>query len=274
MKKTGMTEQERLHEEDLQRIREFRLMDDDFMNACLQDNLEGTEFILRIILGDNRIKVIDAKTQYLIKSLTGRDVWLDVKAEDAKGRQINIEIQRDDRGAGRKRARYHSSVLDSNILKSGQDFEDLPETYVIFITENDVLGGDLPIYHIERHIVEMDNDSFGDEEHIIYVNGTNEDVETELGKLMHDFKCTNPDDMFFKELAKKSRYFKETDEGVKAMCKVIEDMRDEVARNTEWNTKVEIVKGMLKLDLTYDQIAQAATITVDQVKEIAGEKSA
>ena len=58
------------------------------------------------------------------------------------------------------------------------------------------------------------------------------------------------------------------------MCKVIEDMRDEVARNTEWNTKVEIVKGMLKLDLTYDQIAQAATITVDQVKEIAGEKSA
>ena len=54
------------------------------------------------------------------------------------------------------------------------------------------------------------------------------------------------------------------------MCKVIEDMRNQTA----WNTKVEIVKGMLKLDLTYDQIAQAATITVEQVKEIAGEKSA
>lgn len=86
---------------------------------------------------------------------------------------------------------------------------------MILITENDVLGGDLPIYHIERHIVEMDNDPFGDEEHIIYVNGANEDSETELGKLMHDFKCTNPDDMFFKELAKRPRYFKETDEGAR-----------------------------------------------------------
>ena len=149
-----MTEQERQHEEDLQRIRGFRLMDDDFMNACLQDNPEDTEFILRIILGDDKIKVTDAKTQYLVKSLTGRDVCLDVKAEDANGRQMNIEIQRDDRGAARKRARYHSSLLDSNILKSGQDFDDLPETYVIFITENDVLGGDLPIYHIERFTVQ------------------------------------------------------------------------------------------------------------------------
>ena len=269
-----MTEQERLHEEDLQRIRGFRLMDDDFMNACLQDNLEDTEFILRIILGDDKIRVTDAKTQYLIKSLTGRDVWLDVKAEDAKGRQINIEIQRDDRGAGRKRARYHTSVLDSNILKSGQDFDDLPETYVIFITENDVLGGDLPIYHIERHIVEMDNDPFGDEEHIIYVNGENEDSETELGKMMHDFKCTDPDDMFFKELAKRPRYFKETDEGVKAMCKVIEDMRNEVAKTTEWKTKVEDVQGMIGIGLSHELIAKATKLTVEQVREIAGVQSA
>ena len=62
--KTGMTfdtiytgddsmdmDNERLHQEDLQRIRAFRLFDDDFMNACFDDNIEGTELILRIILG-------------------------------------------------------------------------------------------------------------------------------------------------------------------------------------------------------------------------------
>ena len=42
---------ERLHQEDLQRIRGFRLIDDEFMNACFDDNIEGTELILRIILG-------------------------------------------------------------------------------------------------------------------------------------------------------------------------------------------------------------------------------
>ena len=265
-----MTDEERRHEEDLQRIRGFRLMDDDFMSACLADNPEDTELILRIILDDKGIVVTESKTQYLIKSLSGRDVWLDVKAKDAKGRHINIEIQRDDRGAGRKRARYHSSVMDSSILKSGQDFDELPETYVIFITENDVLGGDLPIYHIERHIVELDNDPFGDEEHIVYVNGANEDSETELGKLMHDFRCTNPDDMFFKELAKKPRYFKETDEGVKAMCKVIEEMRNQ----TVWDTKVDDVRGLHSEGVSKETIAKALNLTIEQVNEILGEQSA
>ena len=56
----------------------------------------------------------------------------------------------------------------------------------------------------------------------------------------------------------------------KAMCKVIEDMRNQ----TVWNTKVEVVKGMIEIGLSHEQIAKAAKLTVEQVKEIAGEKSA
>ena len=120
-------------------------------------------------------------------------------------------------------------MIDADSLDAGQNFDDLPETYVIFITENDVIGKGLPIYHIERQIIET-GEAYDDGEHIIYVNGANEDSGTELGKLMHDFRCTKPDDMFFDELAERPRYFKETDEGVNTMCKVIEDMRSEVAK--------------------------------------------
>ena len=59
-----------------------------------------------------------------------------------------------------------------NTLNPGENFEKLPETYVIFITRKDVLGYDLPIYHIGRSIKEMDED-FKDESHIIYVNSAN-----------------------------------------------------------------------------------------------------
>ena len=51
-------------------------------------------------------------------------------------------------------------------------------------------------------------------EHIIYVNGADKDASTALGKLMHDFFCTDPDDMHYKELADKVRYFKEDEKGV------------------------------------------------------------
>lgn len=47
-------------------------------------------------------------------------------------------------------------------------FDELPESYVIFITRDDILGYGLPIYHIDRQIKEI-NIAFQDEAHIIYV---------------------------------------------------------------------------------------------------------
>ncbi len=209
------------------------------------------------------------ETQKLMKNLLGRDIWLDIDATDSNNIEYDIEVQRADKGADRKRARYHSSILDAHLLKPNEDFSNLPETYVIFITENDVIGKDKPIYTIERQITNIE-EPFNDGEHIIYVNGANKDSATELGKLMHDFFCTDPDDMHFKELADKVRYFKEDEKGVAAMCKVMEDMRNETA----WNTKVESVLRWIEMGLSLEQIAKGEGLTLEQVKEIAGQKSA
>ncbi len=266
-------DKERLHQEDLQRIRGFRLIDDDFMNACFDDNIEATELLLRIILDRPDIKVKSVKTQKLMKNLLGRDIWLDIDAVDSENRELDIEVQRADRGAGWKRARYHSSILDAHLLRSGDTFDDLPETYVIFITENDVVGRGKPIYIIERQIVNID-EPFDDGEHIIYVNGAVRDSTTELSKLMHDFFCTDPDDMHFKALAEKARFFKQDEKGVAAMCKVMEDMRNEAAIAAAWQTKVESVLRWLEMGLSHEQIARGEGLTVEQVKEIAGQQSA
>ena len=144
---------------------------------------------------------------------------------------------------------------------------------MIFITENDVIGKGKPLYRIERKIEET-NDTFDDGEHIIYVNGADKDASTKLGKLMHDFFCTDPDDMHYKELADKVRYFKEDEKGVAAMCKVMEDMRDESARDAKWKQVVESVRRWLSMGLSHEQIAKGEGITLEQVREIAGMKRA
>lgn len=257
---------ERQHQEDLQRLRGFRLMDDDFMNACLDDNIEGTELILRIILQKPDIKVTSAKTQRRLKNLLGRDVCLDVDANDASGKKYDIEVQRANKGADRKRARYHSSMLDAHLLKPGDDYADIPETYVIFITEHDVIGGDLPIYTIERVITNMEQ-PFNDGEHIIYVNGEDKDSTTELGKLMHDFSCTNADDMYYDVLAKRVKYFKEDERGVEAMCKVMEDMRDQAKDEV----RIDNAITMLKDGLSEEKVAQYSGLSLEKVKKIAEE---
>ena len=136
----------------LQRIRGFRLLDDDFMTKCFEENIEATELVLRIVLNKPDIKVVKVQTQYSMKNIKGRSLRLDIYATDSKDKKYNIEIQRADKGAGAKRARYNSSLIDSNILPAGFEVENLAETYVIFITENDVIGKNKPIYHIDRYI--------------------------------------------------------------------------------------------------------------------------
>ena len=184
-----------------------------------------------------------------------------------------MEVQRADQGADRKRARYHSSILDAHLLQPGDDFGDLPETFVIFITETDVIGEGLPLYTIDRQIINTGK-AFDDGEHIIYVNGADKDSSTALGKLMHDFFCTAPDDMFYKELADKVRYFKEDEKGVAAMCKVMEDMRNEAATAAAELKSIEIAQRMLAGGITVEKVAEYSGLTLEKVQELAQQRSA
>lgn len=126
------------HQEDLQRIRGFRLLDDDFMSKVFE-NKQCSELLLQVILNRNDIKVQNVYIQFDIKNLQGRSVRLVILAVDNSGKIYNIEIQRSNKGAGVKRARYNSSMLDSNITEPGDKYEKLNETYIIFITENDII---------------------------------------------------------------------------------------------------------------------------------------
>ena len=69
------------------------------------------------------------------KNLQGRSAILDCVARDSLGRHYDLEIQQKDEGTVPKRARYHSSLMDMNVLDAGKDFDRLPERYVIFISE-------------------------------------------------------------------------------------------------------------------------------------------
>ena len=220
---TAWIDQQR--QKDLQRIRNFCLMDDDFMTKCFEGDVKYIQLVLRIILCMPDLIVVDVRTQVFMENLLDRSVRLDILATDSMGRKINVEIQRSDKGAGWRRARYNSSMLDTHLLKKSENFDDLPDTYVVFITEHDVIGDGQPIYRIDRYI-SGSGKKFEDGSHIIYVNGEYRD-ETPIGKLMHDFSCTDPNDMYFEELAERVRFFKESKEGVLTMCRAMEDMRNE-----------------------------------------------
>ena len=100
----------------------------------------------------------------------GRNITLDMDAMDENGEEIDIEVQGNSEGAHVRRARYHSSMVDSRMLKEGQAFRELKDSYVIFIYKHDKFRKGLPLYHVERYVGET-SEQFRDGSHIIYVNG-------------------------------------------------------------------------------------------------------
>ena len=247
----------------LELIENFRLMDDTFMSKCLENAPECIELMLRIIIGKKDLKVIKSQTEYPIKSLQGRGVRFDVFARDSKGREYDIEIQRADKGAEPKRARYNSALMDANALKSSDDFGKLRDTYVIFITENDVMKRGQDAYSYLR-IEERNGDRLNDGTHIIYVNGATQSA-TEIGKLVHDLLCRDAAKMYFDVLKKRVGDFKQTEEGRRTMCKAMEKIKAEGKRETMIATaKRLLANGKLVLK----EIAQCTGLSLAQVKKL------
>ena len=255
-----MKTEEQKRQEDLQRLRSLRPIDDDFMRCLFKDNLPLAELVLRIITDKPDLTVTDFQTQKDMKRLAGvRSICLDAYGTDSSGKKYDMEVQRSDRGADPHRARFHSSVMDVENLDAGQKFSELPDTYTIFIVEKDFYGMGEPVYPIER-VNLLTGKTFDDGEHILYVNGEYRG-DSDIGKLMHDFNCTNADEMYFELLADRTRYLKENPKGVSEMCKVIEDMLRE--------ERLEIAKTML-LDrmLPLEKIAEYARLSIDEVRKL------
>ena len=153
--------------------------------------------------------------------------------------------------------------MDIENLDAGQDFDELPDTYTIFITEHDILGRGRPFYQIERVTLD-DGMPFQDGSHILYINGEYRD-DTPLGKLMHDFSCWNPEDMNYALMEETTRYYKETPEGVEYMCRAFEEVRNEsfsrgMRQGMQQNAVSNIRSLMANLNLTPKQAMDALSV--------------
>lgn len=267
MIETEQQRREREHQEDLQRLRGFRPIDDDFMRGLFRKNIPLAQLVLRIIIGKKDLIITNCETQADMKRVTGaRSICLDAYGIDDFGQRYDLEIQRADYGADPHRARYHSSVMDVENLDAGQEFKELPDTYTIFITEKDFYGKGKPLYLIQNINCTL-GEPFEDGAYIIYVNGEYRG-DDELGLLMHDFNCTEADDMYYELMAERTKYLKENPEGVSIMCKAMEEMRNHASEEKA----IAIAKNLLQIgSLTYEQIARATELTLAKVQELAGQ---
>lgn len=216
-------------------VRKFNIFDDTFFEMVAKDK-DAVEDILRIILHDPKLVVEQVITQDSIKNLYGRSVRLDALCVTGDEKTINVEIQKDDKDNHAKRVRYNASCITANVSEPGENYENLNDVYIVYISKFDIFHRKRRLYYVERAFRDNgDVVSVDDGEHIIYVNASNnvaaEAEDADVAELMCFFKNSQGQNEKFYRLTNRVQGLKNNESEVNDMCELVEDYAKEYAKN-------------------------------------------
>ena len=273
-------------------LKKSSLFTDKFFSLCLKNkDFNPMQYLIRLLLNNDKIVITNVVGQYQITSSGGKISVFDAYGEEIKivetidpetqkktteeiKIRYNIEIQRVSAGADPKRARFYSATFDAENLGKKQDYKELTESYIIFITEHDVLGEGQTIYYVDRFIEWKNKEGkvigrkpFNDGAHIIYLNASLKGKKnlpkerlTELERALHDLHCVDYRDMYCEELREPVKYLKETEEGETFMLdffeKEIIKAKEEAMKEAEAKIK-EIEKARKEAEKQAKQAQKA-----------------
>lgn len=239
----------------------FNVIDDTFFHKIVEDR-GVCEEILRVIIGDPCIKVIESRPQLSLRNISAKSVVLDVLCEDVSGRRYNVEVQKSDDDNHIKRARYNQSNIDTMFTEKGIDYRQLPDVYIVFITKFDIFKSGKTVYHIDRMVKETgalaDNGAYE-----IYVNAMGSD-DSDVTELMRYFLKSQGENKKFPRLSERVDFFKNVKEGINEMCEISDRLKAE-GRD---EMKLEIAKTLKELAMDIAIIEKSTGLSKAQIEAL------
>ena len=203
----------------LQGVEDLTLLDDTFMRIALND-IEACQHVIRILMDDPSIEIVEVRSQYRISKLVSKDAVLDILAEDTQGRVYDLEIQRKTTLDHARRTRRYNAMVDAEYLEKGKEYSEMPEVYVIYISETDIWKTWMTESPVEKYLKGQLTE-YNDGQHTIYINAAINDGSPKAA-LMQYFKTCDPDDMSQGALSRRVHYLKREEGGIEEMCEYSE----------------------------------------------------
>ena len=148
-----------------------------FMFGAVMVNPDNCRRFLQMILGIEieSLQVIKEKT--LIYHPEFKGVRLDITAKDENHTRYNVEMQVRRKPQPGKRTRYYHSEMDMEMLSAGHEYQNLPDSYVIFVCDFDPFHQKKYMYTFEMRCRETAEAYLEDGVHTIFLStkGENED---------------------------------------------------------------------------------------------------
>ena len=237
-------------------VAQFNLMDDTFFSVVMEHN-DAAEYLLTQLLG-KPLKIIENKTQYSIRNAESHSIVLDALVMDEEHNMYDVEIQVGDDKNHERRIRYYRTAIDWSYLEKGKDYSELPELYMIFISDFDPFEMNKVHYEITSYINGTER-KYDNGVHIHYFNTKVKD-ETFLSELMQYLANSDPNRSQFGALSQQVKYHKVQNEEVDYMCKAVEEYAAAKAIESKIEGKIETIRNMLKENIPLEVALKCAKI--------------
>ena len=268
-----MAEYKRVSEMTLEEKREkvagFNVMDDVFFQKMMEDK-EVCEEILRIILENSKMRVIECVPQASIKNLNGKSVVLDVLCRDNDGKYCNVEVQKADDDDHQKRVRYNAALISMYTMQAGKDYKELPDVKVVFISQFDVFKADHAMYHVDR-VVRETGRKVENGQSEIYVNTKGKD-KTLVSELMEYFADSNGRKEICPKLSNRVMMFKTEQKEVTEMCELMEKERlagwEEGKEEGKQGERIRLIVNLVdKMGMSFEDACRFMEIPQEEIEE-------
>ncbi len=253
--------------ETLETANELRLIDDALFRLVAARK-EACQEIIRTLLGDDKLEVIQTTPQETVTSLY-REVSLDALCRLEDGRLVNIEVQKGTQNDDVRRCRFHLSTITANKTPKGTDFKNVPDVAVLYITEYDALKNGQSVTCSEMcQCVDGKYVPVNDGAKIYYANTVVNDNTDKAELLALFLKRDAFVDSRFPNLSEAMRYFKEDEKGLIEVCNIVEEYAKSYAEEQIREQAREFAIYLIHDGKDLYEVSKATHLSIEEIEEL------
>ena len=213
-------------------------LQDDFMFCKVMQNPDLCKRLIEMILSDTIGKITYISVQHNIKTYEqAKSVRFDVLVQAENCKFYDVEMQVSNEKNIPKRMRFYQAAIDISFLDKGNFYNDLNDSFIIFICLFDVIGKNRPVYTFENICLEDKNTSLQDGTKKVIINSEafENTEDKELKEFLEYLKTGKAKSKFTREIEAMIQTIKQneqTRQEYRLMSTFEMDIKDRVKRET------------------------------------------
>ncbi len=257
----------------MKKFEDLTIVDDYMFYHVMQDE-ELCKTLLTSILADKIATISEISVQKSFETATNaKGIRLDVWIVDNNGKQYNIEMQTINNRNLAKRMRYYQSAIDSHLLEKGVHYNDLADSFIIFICPFDYPNKGLPIYTFKSICLEDGKTQLNDGASKIIVNSSAAEKakNKNLRAFLEYMNGQEPQNEFVERLKIQISTFKHNNkirEEYMYRMTIEDEIRYEAKKEGINEGKTETARILKQLGDTAQKISQATGLSIEEIENL------